>query len=169
MWSIIGIVMISLFSWQGQNQVWPKTEFSSVCFSQSRIGVKKCIFNQHTIKVCVSCWRCQGSIKNNWRKPWLCVCWKLTFLHQSLIVKSQQNRIKVVTWPGPGGDVLRVVQGRWGRWRCCPWHRGSGRNRARGGGCGRHQPDPWVRELRPSFRILQQEALLSLYLLRASE
>ena len=32
--------MISLFSWQGQNQVWPITEFSSVCFSQSRIGVK---------------------------------------------------------------------------------------------------------------------------------
>ena len=27
----------------------------SVDFSQSRINVKKCVFNKHTIKVCVSC------------------------------------------------------------------------------------------------------------------
>ena len=34
-------------------QVW--SLFYSVDFSQSRIGVKKCVFNKHTIKVCVRC------------------------------------------------------------------------------------------------------------------
>ena len=38
------------------------TQFYSVDFSQSRIGVKKCVFNKRTIKVCVSyCWRCPGT------------------------------------------------------------------------------------------------------------
>ena len=37
------------------NQVWSLTQFYSVDFSQSRIGVKKCIFYKRTIKVCVSC------------------------------------------------------------------------------------------------------------------
>ena len=36
-------------------QVRTLTQFYSVDFSQSRIGVKKCVFNKHTIKVCVSC------------------------------------------------------------------------------------------------------------------
>ena len=36
-------------------QVWSPTQLYSVDFSQSRIGVKKCIFNKRTIKVCVSC------------------------------------------------------------------------------------------------------------------
>ena len=36
-------------------QVWSPTQFYSVDFSQSRIGVKKCVFNKRTIKVCVSC------------------------------------------------------------------------------------------------------------------
>ena len=36
-------------------QVWSLTQFYSVDFSQSRIGVKKCVFNKRTIKVCVSC------------------------------------------------------------------------------------------------------------------
>ena len=36
-------------------QVWSLTQFYSVDFSQTRIGVKKCIFNKRTIKVCVSC------------------------------------------------------------------------------------------------------------------
>ena len=35
-------------------QVWSLTQFYSVDFSQSRIGVKKCVFNKRTIKVCVS-------------------------------------------------------------------------------------------------------------------
>ena len=44
---------------QGMNQVWSLTQFYSVDFSQSRIGVKKCVFNKRKIKVCVSCsWRC---------------------------------------------------------------------------------------------------------------
>ena len=38
------------------NKVWSLTKFYSVDFSQSRIGVKKCAFNNRTIKVCVSCW-----------------------------------------------------------------------------------------------------------------
>ena len=36
-------------------QVWSLTQFYSVDFSKSRIGVKKCVFNKRTIKVCVSC------------------------------------------------------------------------------------------------------------------
>ena len=40
---------------QGGVQVWSLIKFNSVDFSQSRIGVKKCVFNKHTIKVCVSC------------------------------------------------------------------------------------------------------------------
>ena len=38
-----------------RNQEWSLTQFYSVEFSQSRIGVKKCGFNKRTIKVCVSC------------------------------------------------------------------------------------------------------------------
>ena len=34
---------------------WSLTQFYSVDFSQSRIGVIKCVFNKHTIKVCASC------------------------------------------------------------------------------------------------------------------
>ena len=37
------------------NQVRSLTQFYSVDFSKSRIGVKKCVFNKRTIKVCVSC------------------------------------------------------------------------------------------------------------------
>ena len=37
------------------SQVWSLTQFYSVDFSQSRIGVKKCVFNKRTIKVCISC------------------------------------------------------------------------------------------------------------------
>ena len=33
--------------------------------------------------------RSQDTVKNSWRKPWLWVWWKRTFLHQSLIVKIQ--------------------------------------------------------------------------------
>ena len=36
-------------------QVWSLTQFYSVNFLKSRIGVKKCVFNKRTIKVCVSC------------------------------------------------------------------------------------------------------------------
>ena len=36
-------------------QVWSLTQFYSVDFSQSRIGVNKCVFYKRTIKVCVSC------------------------------------------------------------------------------------------------------------------
>ena len=36
-------------------EVWSLTQFYSVDFSQSRIGVKKCVFNKRTIKVCISC------------------------------------------------------------------------------------------------------------------
>ena len=39
----------------GALQVWSLTQFYSVDFSQTRIGVKKCVFNKRTIKVCVSC------------------------------------------------------------------------------------------------------------------
>ena len=39
----------------GADQVWSLTQFYSVDYSKSRIGVKKCVFNKRTIKVCVSC------------------------------------------------------------------------------------------------------------------
>ena len=37
------------------NQVWSLTQFYCVDFSQSRTGVKKCVFNKCKIKVCVRC------------------------------------------------------------------------------------------------------------------
>ena len=36
-------------------QVWSLTQFYSVDFSKSRIGVNKCVFNRRKIKVCISC------------------------------------------------------------------------------------------------------------------
>ena len=46
----------------GEFQVWSLTQFYSVDISKSRIGVKKCVINKRTIKVCVSCcWRCPGT------------------------------------------------------------------------------------------------------------
>ena len=47
----------SLFSTKqvGYYHVWSLTQFYPVDFSQSRIGVKKCVFNKRTIKVRVSC------------------------------------------------------------------------------------------------------------------
>ena len=36
-------------------QVWSLSQFYSVDFSKSRMGVNKCVFNKRTIKVCVSC------------------------------------------------------------------------------------------------------------------
>ena len=51
-----------LFCKGNAQALWQQTQSSSVDFSQSRIGVKKCVFNKHTIKVCVSCfWRCPGT------------------------------------------------------------------------------------------------------------
>ena len=38
-----------------KSQVWSLTQFYSVDFSKLMIFVKKCIFNKHTVKVCVSC------------------------------------------------------------------------------------------------------------------
>ena len=38
-----------------KHQVWSLTQFYSVDFLQSWIGVKKCVFNTRIIKVCVSC------------------------------------------------------------------------------------------------------------------
>ena len=53
--------------------------------------------------------RSQDTVNNNWCKPWLCVCWKCIFLHRSLILKSQQNKIEVVTRPGVDVHALVVV------------------------------------------------------------
>ena len=36
-------------------QVWSLTQLYSVDFLRSRIGIKKCVFNKRTIKVCISC------------------------------------------------------------------------------------------------------------------
>ena len=59
-------------------------------------------------------WRASRRVKNSWRKPWLCICWKRTFLHRFLILKSQQNRIELVTWPGRGqvGSHFKVLPSR---------------------------------------------------------
>ena len=45
----------ALLSLAVEDQVWSLTQIYSVDFSKSRIRVKKCIFNKHTIKVRVSC------------------------------------------------------------------------------------------------------------------
>ena len=42
-------------SFVSAHQVWSLTHFYSIDFSQSRISVKKRVFNKRTIKVCVSC------------------------------------------------------------------------------------------------------------------
>ena len=40
----------------GVAQVWSLTQLLySVDFSKSRIGVKKCVFDKRTIKICISC------------------------------------------------------------------------------------------------------------------
>ena len=39
----------------------------------------------------------QDTVIYCWRKPWLCLCWKKHFFHRSIILKSQENRIKFVT------------------------------------------------------------------------
>ena len=46
---------VSTIRCAGLSQVWSLTQFYSVDFSKSRSGVKKCVFNKRTIKVCVSC------------------------------------------------------------------------------------------------------------------
>ena len=66
-WKIISPIFLAvrcfkLVAWTWVSQVWSLTQFYSVDFSQSRIGVNKCVFNKRTIKVCVSCcWRCPGT------------------------------------------------------------------------------------------------------------
>ena len=37
------------------HQVWSLTQFYAVDFSNSRISVKKCVFNECTFKVCINC------------------------------------------------------------------------------------------------------------------
>ena len=44
---------LAALSLAGQH-VWSLTQFFSVDFSQSRISVKKCVFNKRTINVCVN-------------------------------------------------------------------------------------------------------------------
>ena len=46
---------VIVFMQMTDEQVWSLSPFYSVDFSQSRIGVKKCVFNKRPIKVCVSC------------------------------------------------------------------------------------------------------------------
>ena len=43
------------FAGREHAQIWSLTQFYSVGFSQSMTGVKRCIHNKRTIKVCVSC------------------------------------------------------------------------------------------------------------------
>ena len=51
----IGIRAENLIGFPVPAQVWSLTQLYSVDFSQSRIGLKKCVFNKCTIKDCVSC------------------------------------------------------------------------------------------------------------------
>ena len=48
-WSLLNTLHCLLLS--GINQVWSLTQFYSVDFSKTSIGVKKCVFNKRTIKV----------------------------------------------------------------------------------------------------------------------
>ena len=47
-----GEVTVDRFLQSVGSQVWSLTQFYSVHLSQSRIGVKKCVFYRHTIKCC---------------------------------------------------------------------------------------------------------------------
>ena len=86
-------------------------------------------------KEIVSCFwaTCRGpwtdTIKNNWQKPSMQVCWKRTFKYRSLIVISQQNKIELVTRP----DLRQ-------RGQSGGWHNHNSLNRTTtappdGGGC----------------------------------
>ena len=54
-------------------QVWSLTQFYSVDFSKSRIGVHKCVFNKRIIKVCVSV---LGPPRLAWH-TWRCPCFSV--------------------------------------------------------------------------------------------
>ena len=49
------VIEITNVDRSGHVQVWSPTQFYYVDFSQSRICVKKSVFNKRTIKVCVCC------------------------------------------------------------------------------------------------------------------
>ena len=79
----------------------------------------------------------QDAINNNRRKPLLCVCWKRTFPRLSLSVKSQLNRIEVVTrphWLNDWGFLFLLFFRAWGHdgsedegtWWGCPSCRPAG-------------------------------------------
>ena len=74
----------------------------------------------------------------------MCVCWKCTFYHWSLNLKSQQNRIELVTTPGRGSG-----EGRYLSWR--------GRRNPRGHLRQRSSWRPWMGSSRkwPPFEFPQ--------------
>ena len=52
---LMSVVDVAETDETGGGQVWSLTQLYSVDFSQSRISVKKCVFNKRIIKVWVSC------------------------------------------------------------------------------------------------------------------
>ena len=55
--TVLSVVQLSdVFIQESQFQVWSLTQFYHVDFSQSRIRVKRCVFNKRTIKVRVRCY-----------------------------------------------------------------------------------------------------------------
>ena len=105
----------------GHDQVWSLTQFYSVDFSQSRIGVKKCVFNKRTIKVCVSCCgRCPGtsapSAAHLTVSLYLCSSGS-NALGESRAQEGRRVSSKTPSWVRDGDEG---VAGRNGREKCFP-------------------------------------------------
>ena len=67
-----------------------------------RVLLPELLRNKDTVRCAAVGAEAQDTVGNIWREPWMCVCQKCTCSHQSLIVKSQQIRIELVTSPGVG-------------------------------------------------------------------
>ena len=89
-------------------QVWPLTQLYSVDFSQSRIGVKKCVFNKRTIKVCVSfLWGCLGTFSTtaaHLTRPCILACSGSNAEGESRVLEGRHVSSKTPSRVRDGGD-----------------------------------------------------------------
>ena len=96
-WLLIGRVLFSSFlpsnSLVSISDPWRAFKADTVPFNGPRLVRWFQMYREPRTPSDVPCLvrRCQDTVKNSWRKPWLLFFWKHTFWHRSLIVKV--NRI----------------------------------------------------------------------------